>query len=272
MNRLCRSDCERAEYVISSNCVSVWSWVFWEKAQFQLFAHMRDIVSVQATLLEPYGCSMLLQRKLHSHVLASVYISLCHPDITRSAGQTDLFCCLLWEQGDTYVICDSFTYNFDESNPACWQTAQFCETSTTHVHWQASPLKSITNSAHRSQLHWAGMHLYRYEVYKHTYMDRNVDTFQRRLALHGKDTSAVDQHIHAFVSVQKGFGHLINAFGALHIAGNNIDFWCTSFFASLCSLQQADKVFLPLPDPFDNPQLHLADCHLWFCAVIADLT
>ncbi len=111
------------------------------------------------------------------------------------------------------------------------------------------------------------MHLYRYEgaeAYKHTYMDKSVPTFQRCLALHGKDAGAVDQHVHAFVSVQKGFGHLINAFGALHIAGNNIDFWCTSFSASLCSLQQAEQIRLPLLDPFDNHQLHLADYHLCF--------
>lgn len=143
------------------------------------------------------------------------------------------------------------------------------------MHRQASCLGTNTNPADRSEVQMSCMHLCIYEgaeVYKHMHMDRNVHTFQRRLALHGKDAGAVDQHIHAFVSVQKGFGHLINAFGALHVAGNNIDFWCTSFFASLCSLQQADKEFLPLLDPFDNPQLHLADCHLWFCAVIADLT
>jgi len=111
------------------------------------------------------------------------------------------------------------------------------------------------------------MHLHRYEgaeVYKHMYRDRNVHTFQRRLALRGKDAGAVDQHIHAFVSVQKGFGHLINAFGALHIARNNINLWCTSLFASLCSLQQAEQVRMPLLDPFGNSQLQLVVCHLCF--------
>ena len=97
-------------------------------------------------------------------------------------------------------------------------------------------------------------------------------TFQRRLALHGEDTGAVHQHVHAFVSVQKGFGHLINAFGARHIAGNDIDFWCTSFFASLCSLQQAKQVRLPLLDSFDNSQLHFCRLSPLFCAVTADLT
>ena len=100
--------------------------------------------------------------------------------------------------------------------------------------------------------------------YGHIHIDIEVQTFQRRLALHGKDAGAVDQHIHAFVSVQKGFGHLVNAFGALHITGNNINFWCTSFFASLCSLQQAEQVRLPLLDPFANAQLHLVNYHLCF--------
>ena len=95
-------------------------------------------------------------------------------------------------------------------------------------------------------------------------MEKSLHTFQRRLTLHGKDAGAVDQHIHAFVSVQKRFGHLINAFGALHIAGNNINFWCTSFFASLCCLQQAEQVRLPWLDAFDNPQQHLVDHHLCF--------
>ncbi len=112
------------------------------------------------------------------------------------------------------------------------------------------------------------MHLHRYEgaeVYKHMYRDRNVHTFQRRLALRGKDAGAVDQHIHASVSIQKGFGHLINAFGALHVAGNNINFWCTSFFASLCSLQQAEQVRFPMLDPFGHPWLQqLVMCHLCF--------
>ncbi len=101
-------------------------------------------------------------------------------------------------------------------------------------------------------------------VYNHTHMDIYVHTFQRCLALHGKDAGAVDQHIHAFVSVQKGFGHLINAFGALHIARNNINLWCTSLFASLCSLQQAEQVRMPLLDPFGNSQLQLVVCHLCF--------
>ena len=64
------------------------------------------------------------------------------------------------------------------------------------------------------------------------------DTFQRRLALQGKDAGAVHQDIHALVLVQQCLGQLIYAFGAGHVTGNNINLRCASLLACLGSLQR----------------------------------
>lgn len=64
------------------------------------------------------------------------------------------------------------------------------------------------------------------------------DTFKRRLALQGKDSGAVHQNVYALVLVQQCLGQLINAFGAGHVTGDNINFGCTGLSACLSSLQR----------------------------------
>ena len=64
------------------------------------------------------------------------------------------------------------------------------------------------------------------------------DTFQRRLALQGKDTGAVHQNVYALVPVQQCLSQLINALGAGHVTGDNINLRCAGLLARLSSLQR----------------------------------